>query len=1716
VPIVNQQYRIVRSLGHGAHTIVLEVEDLLHDGVHLALKVHLDARTSHLLQWEFAQLRGLVHPNLARVHDLGVVARVEPSGQESARSDAAHESATIPEGALFLTQDLVPGRASDLSAAERRADPRALEVWAVAVAGAACRALRYVHARGVVHRDVKPGNIVVDDVPGDARLIDLGLSMLGRGSSLASGSVGYMAPEALAGAAETRSDLFALGATLYHLLAGSLPFGDPGDVAGTIRAIMTGDHVPLVRVAPWVSPGLDRLVAALLRPDPMARPASAASVLLDLSRIAGPEVVGLGAAPGGVADVVSLEEELTAPIARLSLEGPLIGRDDVADRLCRAIEERLEPSYRQDGGSPVIVLAGPAGVGKSAVVGEVIQRLQLRAAAAGRRTPDRIRGSLGHVVRALATRAGGPDAGNIPRLAAWLGHGPASGEVPDPTALCEEIAALLRGAADRHPLVVHLDGDTSDLAGHLLAYLHRSALVDGLPGSSPQATLAVLAEVRVEPDQVSPLPGELATVTLRTLTDDTIAEVLADRLGRSPPEPFRKAAVAAARGRPLLLGAFLSRALAAGHPEHLDEKVLATLDLSPDVADALASAVGAVPDDLRRPLLALAVFGLPATARDLAELVDGTEPEMASSLGRLWKLGWVEVDSDDRARTRAADLVSFARTLGSDWVSAVHRRAVDLLARAAPGELAARAEHARAAGMPREAAELGLEAGRSLLAAGDAAGACRFLEAAATLGSPGLVPRTRDIWRRALLAAGRYTEAVEMTRPLAEAGHPGARVELARTLRLAGQVEAARDEAERALRSPVDTVGARAVLARLELDRGAARRALETTGLLVPGGAAGDDAAALEEVAGLARLALGQHTEARAHFAECLRLAREAAGDDSTVLLARAHALLGMEAHHREDWAAAVRDFQTAGELARTAGHVHTAATCGINLASARLERGELGAALEPLRRAVATLAGVGRSGELAGALYDFASLLLALGDIESCAVVLARAEATARDAGAGQVLAYCRLLAGDLARRRGALVEAQQAYEDASARFVSLEARREEVLARIVLAEVLAERGVATLAVSELGRASALAGGDGSPKLELRMSMARARLALAGALDAESVLPSLRRARAALGSAEHLDLSWRADVLAARIEAVTGDHVAASRSIRRAEDVVRQAEALIPEVYLERWASDPDRRELRRVREALAAEGGSTGAPAPLRRLLDINRRLNSELRLGKLLDEIIDTIVELTGAERGFLLLRGRDGALRPRSARNVDRRSLESEELRVSRSIAEQVVATGEPVVTIDAQSDVRFGAASSVHALSLRSILAVPLRVKGTVVGAVYVDDRLAPGAFGDVAKQLAQDVADQAAIAIENARLLSENRQRQREIEALNSALQREVDRQRVELEELRRELDDQRRELATKYSYEAIVSRSAAMEKVFRVLDRLIDSDVPVVIQGESGTGKELVARAIHFNGPRKGHPFVTENCGAIPETLLESVLFGHVKGAFTGADRSRPGLFEVASGGTLLLDEVGEMSAAMQAKLLRVLQEGEVRPVGGDRVISVDVRVIASSNRDLGELVRQGAFRQDLYYRLNVITVRIPPLRERVEDIPLLIEHFLKKHGGGQVSAVDRTALRRLTSHGWPGNVRQLENEVMRAAVLADGVIREEHLSPELVEDPDRAPGSDVSDLDLRAHAERLERSLIRRALERFNANQSQAAASLGLSRYGLQKKMTRYGMRK
>jgi two-component system response regulator PilR (NtrC family) len=322
-----------------------------------------------------------------------------------------------------------------------------------------------------------------------------------------------------------------------------------------------------------------------------------------------------------------------------------------------------------------------------------------------------------------------------------------------------------------------------------------------------------------------------------------------------------------------------------------------------------------------------------------------------------------------------------------------------------------------------------------------------------------------------------------------------------------------------------------------------------------------------------------------------------------------------------------------------------------------------------------------------------------------------------------------------------------------------------------------------------------------------------------------------------------------------------------------------------------------------------------------------------------------------------------------------------------------------------------------------------------------------------------------------------------------------------------------------RSQLEERYRFGGILGKSRPMQALFQLLDTVARSNSTILITGETGTGKEVVARAIHHSSPRRPHRFVALNCSAIPETLLEAELFGHVRGAFTGAVGMRQGRFEQAHKGTLFLDEVGTMSAALQMKLLRALQEREFERIGDNQTIKVDVRVIAATNSDLAKMVADSTFREDLYYRLNVIPIKLPPLRDRRDDIPLLVKHFLEKFSPGSAMHVSQDAMRHLMAYSWPGNVRQLENAIERAVALGAGrqQIEVADLPPEVLMAPEPVTSPIVEfpadGLDLPAYLSSIERDLIQRSLERTGGNRNKAAELLRIKRTTLVEKLKRLG---
>lgn len=394
---------------------------------------------------------------------------------------------------------------------------------------------------------------------------------------------------------------------------------------------------------------------------------------------------------------------------------------------------------------------------------------------------------------------------------------------------------------------------------------------------------------------------------------------------------------------------------------------------------------------------------------------------------------------------------------------------------------------------------------------------------------------------------------------------------------------------------------------------------------------------------------------------------------------------------------------------------------------------------------------------------------------------------------------------------------------------------------------------------------------------------------------------------------------------------------------------------------------------------------------------------------------------------------------------------------------------------------------------------RSMICVPLRTRKGFLGVLYALNKESC-AFTERDERILEIIAGTIAVSLENARLYGELKDHVHALEREKKILQHQV---------------------LAGTGFKEIIGSSPPMRRMFELMRKILDTTTTVLIQGETGTGKELIAKVIHYNGPLKNKPFVAENCSALPENLLESELFGYVRGAFTGAAANKKGLFEIADGGTIFLDEIGEMSPLMQVKLLRVLQEGEFRPVGCNRSRYVNVRIIASTNRNLGEEIKNGQFREDLYYRINVFQITPPPLRQRKEDILSLANHFLEKYAGKNnkpVPILTPQALDLLIRFDWPGNVRELENEMERALAMAGGgtIVSSEFLS-EKINRLGRSCHPDESGNGagmLKDAVRRTEMTMIGEALESSGGNQTQAAKALGLSRQGLVNKIAAYNI--
>lgn len=1650
-------YRLEQRLVGGSDADVFAAVDGV--GRPLVVKIHLPAAESQGLAE--ASLLGLEHPGVAACRDA---------------FRRASDGALVTVTARVQGLPLLPGSLAGLR-----------DEVAAAVVGRLLSALGAVHALGLVHRDLKPDNVLLAPASQQPVLLDFGLACPAdpaQQSALA-GTPRAFAPELFAGAsASVATDLWAAGLLLAEGFLGPLVSASPDlGALATERAELTLPEGQLELATGRAD--VAELLTRLLSADPARRPGSVAIALAGLHLLA---------------------PQLSHEFARHALEA---SRSAVFGRADPRRRSRLA-ALRS--GAAWLDLCPESGASAASVLVEwAADRPADDGPAAGPRTPD------------------------------------------DPSP--EGVAALAATLAKERPLQLQVavcdavDPADKQARQRLVELLRRQAGVTVLDAAAPTSLQcrAVLSEWTPDAQPLIDRMGSMPVAGWREL-DEALRELL--RVGAVSasgtgcawdetvlpaawplPDPGQLPPLPEGQQQLLDLLCVAPRPLSSEALQHLlgrqvsDE--LSTLAATARVRSEVyaGQALHAPADErLRRACLPLARVSDALRWQLAAELLPGEgEPGewQAAAFARVLGSAPVQPGQDPEelapaalscvATLRRLDRLHLAeqlllRTLAGCAPTAPVRaelqlERIDVLVRRGSYDAAAQALELACLERSHHDPALQLRRGRLAALRGRLAEALPLLSALDLTGlSPDdglLALQTRA---GVLHGLGKNREAlVDLREALRRAGGGSQRRTMTLLERM-GHVERELGEHERALRcfeqaiamarelgqdaliwSPLYNIG------RTIRDRGEKRRGLaiqeQAAQVCERAGNRAGLATVLNSL-GAGLITLGRTDQARGHLTRALGLAREL-GNPATEAMVHNNLGSALAAEGRMDEAQAAWSESLA--LRERLSDARGQAAVRLTRGEWRLRHGDREGAADDLTRSQDLLQG------LSSAVWQVSAELLGA----RLAAHDGHTQESIRQAQAAQDLATEHDLLPELCRARALLCRA--GIDDLE----DLEQLAGEVgpwTAEAWLARAARSTGAGQTAQAADHRDRALSLLAEAPDDLLELSALRERLA--ACLD---------------GLDSELSLS-EPDVTV--VGALVSD---VSRDLDRA-------------AVLDSLHGPPGAREdLDRLQERFAAmdnrdaESGLTALAERMRnleRLTEITKRLSAERDTQKLLDLIIDAAIELTGAARGFLILF--DGRAEEfRAARNIDERTIAHPEFQISHSVARQVVRDGVPLLTANAVDDARLLDASSISELKLLSILCVPIAWRGRVQGAVYLDHPRVVARFRESHLETVSRLAEQAAIALENARLSHGLEQSNTELEArraevakLNEALQQRLMLREAELEQTRLSLDASRRALALRYDYSAIVTRSPRMHAVLDLLDRVTDTHFPVMILGESGTGKELLARAVHFNGPRKAQNFLSINCAAFAEPLIESELFGSMRGAFTGADRDRKGLFAQAHNGTLFLDEIGDMSLDVQKRLLRVLQEGEFLPVGGREVVKVDVRILCATHRQLEVRVAEGSFREDLYYRLAVARVELPPLRERPEDLALLIPHFIERHGG-RLRSLDPEALAQLEARPWPGNVRELENFVMNLLLFdREG----ERLSSELVRRllGEAASGDGAASgapagggSSLKARVEAYERAQILGALSAHEGNKAAAARALGVPVRSLYKMLERLDIR-
>ncbi len=1545
-----------------------------------------------LARSEFRLLASLTHPGLVRVLDYG----------------------HTDQGLSYFSMELLEGQ--DLCTFHRGLGTGARESDVFTdVMVQALDALEHLHRRGVLHLDLKPSNILVTrDDPGCpvAKLIDFGLAARpGMGSNEASGTVEYLAPERLGGETpDARSDLYSLGATLFEVFTGT-----PPHVGATTSEVVADALEGPVRDVSRVPSRWRSIVARLLERDRSRRFGSARAVLFELL---GPETASSFDFP--------------------PFEVAFVGREELLLELLSAARAAAPGSPR------AVLLRGPPGVGKTRLLRELLVQLQLEGITAGIETcsgnaakpGDLLLGLLRHAAQGADSRVAAIETETV----SLRSEGPSG--LRDATEAEARRDRLLRKTTEKlleftleKPVALIVD----DL--QLADSLSRDGLVQLLRASTLENESRLIVILAADDEPSETVDGlERATKSLGILRTSRLGGLEARDVHRYLAEVFGENAI------PEETGAVLARET--GGNVHFLEEYLRLLvksgrlrrlgaswelgdgerlEVPRTVGEAIQQRLAKLSPGMHHCLEWVSVLDRPMFPSELATFLDaGTTPSnldrQLAALAReqiLKREGQRYTFAHSAARSvvhamipeearRAMHAVVALRLLSEPdrseeiahhlYLSGDLRRAKDHLRRA--GERARRTGSLREANLhysraleaedvPRNRFELLLSRQEilGLLGRKDAQREdIAALKAIATALGEAKLEREAALEEALYLESlGRKREALEQLQEALKKCHDD-RVTEAKLLTRSAMLEFYLSEFD---------AGFSVLTRALEVARALKDRSLEAECLQVRG------------LGHYLRLNLDEAVE---EMSRALSIRKEE-GDETKA--ASLESNLGLIHFDRGDLEAAEERFLASHKLFQRVGLRRGEAVNLLNLALVYLEMGRHERALDAFLGSLRHRKELGdRRGEGAD-LGNLGAAWIQVGRHERAVPLLEDAIRIARECENRQSESAneCRL--AQVALERGESEKALLRFERA------LEISHS---ARIAAQEIQALTGLssAALALGDAGRAEKLAREAlvlaEARKMRRRPALIRSLLAMA-CLEAEKLEEADRESLKAVEIVERFRGSWGDAHLVwfhrYRVLQAVASEGAGEEALRRAYGLLRERsdafqDEELRQSYLESIVAH---REINRLHEVLQARNRRE-ATRRERSFHEIARSLHSITEIDPLLDRLLELAIETTHGEKGLITLRQADGEFTIRAARGMARESVDDAS-DICKSVIADIEMGGEPVLAVDAGSDERFRERRSIVSFRIRTLMCVPMKASQEVLGAVYVDGRGA-SSFNREDLEYLVSFAQLAAIAVENARLMDCLR-------AENLSLRREVE---------------------TQYRFENLIGKSPAMMRLTLLMEKVANTPACVLISGETGTGKEVIARSIHHASRQRGKPFVAVDCGALPANLLESELFGHRRGAFSGAIHDRAGLFEEAEGGTLFLDEITNTSLDLQAKLLRVLQEGEIRRVGENHMRKVEVRIIAATNTDLRGAVERGTFREDLYYRLNVISIEVPPLRERREDVPILAQHFLRRSCdrlGKRLLGFTVEAMESLAAAPWRGNVRELENLIERAVILAE-----------------------------------------------------------------------------